>query len=180
MKIKSKNFCVKPGEAVKLEERPTGVQPLYESKKQYQTVLEEHAVELSALQRLHYASSRYALLLILEGMDAAGKDGAIRHVMSGVNPQDCQVLSFKQLRSWSMMQFRSVQQLRLRWEEETGVDPCAPGPVCLRGPRATVGHPARYASTPPWASYGVGIRQGAASCTSKPPIPSFRTCDFME
>ena len=52
--------------------------------------------ELSSLQRLLYASSRYALLLIVQGMDAAGKDGAIRHVMSGVNPQGCEVFSFKQ------------------------------------------------------------------------------------
>ena len=51
--------------------------------------------ELSSLQRLHYASNRYALLLIFQAMDAAGKDGAIRHVMSGVNPQGCQVFSFK-------------------------------------------------------------------------------------
>ncbi len=51
---------------------------------------------MNSLQRLHYASNRYALLLIFQGMDAAGKDGAIRHVMSGVNPQGCQVFSFKQ------------------------------------------------------------------------------------
>jgi len=58
--------------------------------------LKKHVEELSALQQLHYASNRYALLLIFQGMDAAGKDGAIRHVMSGVNPQGCQVFSFKQ------------------------------------------------------------------------------------
>ena len=51
---------------------------------------------MSSLQQLLYASNRYALLLIFQGMDAAGKDGAIRHVMSGVNPQGCQVFSFKQ------------------------------------------------------------------------------------
>jgi PPK2 family polyphosphate:nucleotide phosphotransferase len=51
---------------------------------------------LSSLQCLHYASSRYALLLIFQGMDAAGKDGAVRHVMSGVNPEGCEVFSFKQ------------------------------------------------------------------------------------
>ena len=51
---------------------------------------------MSSLQQLHYASNRYALLLIFQGMDAAGKDGAIRHVMSGVNPQGCEVFSFKQ------------------------------------------------------------------------------------
>ena len=59
-------------------------------------MLEKHVEELSALQELHYASDRYALLLIFQAMDAAGKDGAIRHVMSGVNPQGCEVFSFKQ------------------------------------------------------------------------------------
>ena len=65
-------------------------------KKQYQKLLGEHVAELSSLQRLFYASNRHALLLIFQAMDAAGKDGAIRHVMSGVNPQGCQVSSFKQ------------------------------------------------------------------------------------
>jgi PPK2 family polyphosphate:nucleotide phosphotransferase len=51
---------------------------------------------LSALQQLHYASAKCALLLIFQGMDGAGKDGAIQHVMSGVNPQGCEVFSFKQ------------------------------------------------------------------------------------
>jgi PPK2 family polyphosphate:nucleotide phosphotransferase len=58
--------------------------------------LEGHIAELSALQQLHYASNRHALLLIFQGMDSAGKDGAIRHVMSGVDPQGCEVFSFKQ------------------------------------------------------------------------------------
>jgi PPK2 family polyphosphate:nucleotide phosphotransferase len=71
------------------------VEPVYKSKDQYQKVLEEHVAQLSSLQRLHYASNRYAVLLIFQAMDAAGKDGAIRHVMSGVNPQGCQVFSFK-------------------------------------------------------------------------------------
>ena len=96
MKINSKDFRVRPGEKVKLREWPTIVQPFCKSKKQYQKLLEDHVEALSALQRLHYASSRYALLLIFQGMDAAGKDGAIRHVMSGVNPQGCEVFSFKQ------------------------------------------------------------------------------------
>ncbi len=96
MKINSKDFRVKPGENVKLEEWPTIVKPSYKSKKQYHKLLEEHVEELNSLQRLHYASNRYALLLIFQGMDAAGKDGAIRHVMSGVNPQGCEVFSFKQ------------------------------------------------------------------------------------
>ena len=71
------------------------MKPVYKSKKQYQELLEEQVEELSSLQRLHYASNRYAVLLIFQAMDAAGKDGAIRHVMSGVNPQGCQVFSFK-------------------------------------------------------------------------------------
>jgi len=87
---------VRPGEKVKLKEWPTIVQPFCKSKKQYKKLLEEHVKALSSLQRLHYASSRYALLLIFQGMDAAGKDGAIRHVMSGVNPQGCEVFGFKQ------------------------------------------------------------------------------------
>jgi PPK2 family polyphosphate:nucleotide phosphotransferase len=72
------------------------VKPFCKSKKGYQELLAKHVEELSLLQNLHYASSRYALLLIFQGMDAAGKDGAVRHVMSGVNPQGCEVFSFKQ------------------------------------------------------------------------------------
>ena len=87
---------MRPGEKVILKEWPTIVKPFYKSKKHYKKLLEEHVEALSSLQRLHYASSRYALLLIFQGMDAAGKDGAIRHVMSGVNPQGCEVFSFKQ------------------------------------------------------------------------------------
>jgi PPK2 family polyphosphate:nucleotide phosphotransferase len=96
MKINSKDFRVRPGEEVKLGERPTTVKPFCKSKKAYQKLLGEHIEELSSLQRLHYASNRFAMLLIFQAMDAAGKDGAIRHVMSGVNPQGCQVFSFKQ------------------------------------------------------------------------------------
>jgi PPK2 family polyphosphate:nucleotide phosphotransferase len=96
MKIDSKDFRVRPRKKVHLSEWPTIVKPFCRSPKEYQKLLGEHVDELSALQRLHYASNRYALLLIFQGMDAAGKDGAIRHVMSGVNPQGCQVFSFKQ------------------------------------------------------------------------------------
>jgi len=96
MKINSKDFRVRPGEKVNLKEWPTIVKPFFKSKKRYQKLLDEHVEEMSALQELHYASNRYALLLIFQGMDAAGKDGAVRHVMSGVNPAGCQVWSFKQ------------------------------------------------------------------------------------
>ena len=87
---------MRPGAKVKLNQWPTTVKPSCKSKKRYEKLLEEHVEQLSALQQLHYASHRYALLLIFQGMDASGKDGAIRHVMSGVNPQGCEVFSFKQ------------------------------------------------------------------------------------
>ncbi|MFY9658099.1 MAG: ADP-polyphosphate phosphotransferase, partial [Methylocystis sp.] len=95
MKISSKDFCVKEGDEVDLGKWATKVEPFYESKDQYHKLLQEHVAQLSSLQQLHYASNRYAVLLIFQAMDAAGKDGAIRHVMSGVNPQGCQVFSFK-------------------------------------------------------------------------------------
>ena len=95
MKISAKDFRVKEGGEVDLGKWPTTVEPVYKSKDQYQKLLEEHVAQLSSLQQLHYASDRYAVLLIFQAMDAAGKDGAIKHVMSGVNPQGCQVFSFK-------------------------------------------------------------------------------------
>jgi len=87
---------VQSGENVDLSKRPTMVKPFCKSKKHYQKHLRQHVEELTSLQRLHYASNRYALMLVFQGMDAAGKDGAIRHVMSGINPQGCEVFSFKQ------------------------------------------------------------------------------------
>jgi PPK2 family polyphosphate:nucleotide phosphotransferase len=95
MKIHIKEYLVREGEEVDLKKRPTIVDPVYGSKSRYEEILASHVEKLSALQQLHYASSRHAVLLIFQAMDAAGKDGAIRHVMSGVNPQGCQVFSFK-------------------------------------------------------------------------------------
>ena len=95
MKISSKDFRVREGDKVNLGKWPTLVDPVYKSKEQYQKLLGEHVAELSSQQQLLYASNRHAVLLIFQAMDAAGKDGAIRHVMSGVNPQGCQVFSFK-------------------------------------------------------------------------------------
>jgi PPK2 family polyphosphate:nucleotide phosphotransferase len=96
MKIESEAFRVREGEKVKLKKWPTKTRPFYKSKEEYKTILETHIEELSARQSLLYADNRYSLLLIFQAMDAAGKDGAIKHVMSGVNPQGCQVFSFKQ------------------------------------------------------------------------------------
>lgn len=95
MKIHSKDFRVAEDAEVDLKKWPTKVDPVYKSKEQYQELLTSHVERLSAQQQLLYASNRHALLLIFQAMDAAGKDGAIRHVMSGVNPQGCQVFSFK-------------------------------------------------------------------------------------
>lgn len=95
-RIVTETFRVQFGEKVDLNSRPTTVKPLFKSKKKYHHMLDSQVEQLSALQRLHYSSDRHAMLLIFQGMDAAGKDGAIRHVMSGVNPQGCQVFSFKQ------------------------------------------------------------------------------------
>jgi PPK2 family polyphosphate:nucleotide phosphotransferase len=95
MKIHPKDFRVAEGDDVDLKKWPTMIDPVYKSKAQYKKLLEAHVEQLSAQQQLLYASNRHAILLIFQAMDAAGKDGAIRHVMSGVNPQGCQVFSFK-------------------------------------------------------------------------------------
>ena len=95
MKINSKDFRAREGREVNLEKWRTIVDPVYRSKKQYRELLSEHVARLSALQQLLYASDAHAILLIFQAMDAAGKDGAIKHVMSGVNPQGCQVFSFR-------------------------------------------------------------------------------------
>lgn len=95
MKIDVDRFRIREDEKVNLDKRPTSVDPVYESKDDYKKMLKQHVERLSDLQNLLYASNRYAVLLIFQAMDAAGKDGAIAHVMSGVNPQGCQVFSFK-------------------------------------------------------------------------------------
>jgi PPK2 family polyphosphate:nucleotide phosphotransferase len=95
VKIRTADYRVKPDSKVDLTQWPTAIKPVYRSKRDYQTLLQTHTDQLSRLQDLLYASNREALLLIFQAMDAAGKDGAIKHVMSGVNPQGCQVYSFK-------------------------------------------------------------------------------------
>jgi PPK2 family polyphosphate:nucleotide phosphotransferase len=95
MTLHSKHFRVREGETVNLHKWHTTIAPVCKSKEDYAKLLAEHVATLSAMQQLHYATNRHAILLIFQAMDAAGKDGAIRHVMSGVNPQGCQVFSFK-------------------------------------------------------------------------------------
>jgi len=95
MKINSNDFRVREGSEVNLKKWPTRVAPAYQSTDEYVEILQDRVKKLSARQELLYASSSYAVLLIFQAMDAAGKDGVIAHVMSGVNPQGCQVFSYK-------------------------------------------------------------------------------------
>lgn len=95
MRIETSAFRAHPGHGVHLAQRPTRVEPVYKSKDQYHKILAEHVERLSEQQNRLYADNRFSVLIILQAMDAAGKDGAIKHVMSGVNPQGCQVYSFK-------------------------------------------------------------------------------------
>ncbi|HYY60035.1 MAG TPA: ADP-polyphosphate phosphotransferase [Burkholderiales bacterium] len=95
MPIRPRDYRVDEDAKVRLKRWPTRVEPYYRSKEDYEKLLAEHIEELRELQDKHYAFNRYALLVIFQGMDAAGKDGAIKHVMSGLNPQGCQVVSFK-------------------------------------------------------------------------------------
>lgn len=95
VKILCSDYRVKPGDTVQLQTWPTAVKRLYGSKSDYEALLQTHVEELQRLQSLLYACNQYAILIIFQGMDTAGKDGAIKHVMSGVNPQGCQVFSFK-------------------------------------------------------------------------------------
>lgn len=94
MKKEFGEYRVKAGDAVDLKKWQTRIKPVYDSKEEYRALLEEHVERLSKLQQLLYASNRYAVLVVFQAMDAAGKDGCIKHVMSGVNPQGCCVYSF--------------------------------------------------------------------------------------
>ena len=95
MKLDTKDFRVGEGDDVDIKTWPTAVDPIYQSKADYHAILADHVAQLSAQQQLLYASNQHSILLIFQAMDAAGKDGVIRHVMSGINPQGCQVFSFK-------------------------------------------------------------------------------------
>jgi PPK2 family polyphosphate:nucleotide phosphotransferase len=94
-KKQANTFTVAPDTDVKLQQWPTLVDPLYDTKDNYKELLQTQIDALSQLQTVLYADNRYSVLIVLQAMDAAGKDGAIKHVMSGVNPQGCQVFSFK-------------------------------------------------------------------------------------
>ncbi len=90
------SFRVREGSGLKIGDRKTDDTGDYRSKKEAVLALERNVERLAALQDVLYAQNVYALLIIFQAMDAAGKDGAIKHVMSGVNPQGVQVFAFKQ------------------------------------------------------------------------------------
>ncbi len=91
----SRPFCVEQGDKFRLKDYdPAGTNGV-KSKQQAQEILQRGTEALSHMQEKLYAQDRWALLLIFQAMDAAGKDGVIKHVMSGVNPQGCEVHSFK-------------------------------------------------------------------------------------
>jgi PPK2 family polyphosphate:nucleotide phosphotransferase len=95
MKIKTQRFRVPEGKDVALEAWPTVVMPFYDSKDEYEGLLGQQKKRLGEKQHLLYAADRHSLLVIFQAMDAAGKDGVIRHVLTGINPQGCRVYSFK-------------------------------------------------------------------------------------
>lgn len=99
-----KRFKIEPGKKFRLKDHDTGWAQTRELeelgkdkvKERAKSLLEKSLADLAEAQQVLYADDRYSLLIVLQAMDAAGKDGTIKHVMSGVNPQGCQVFSFKQ------------------------------------------------------------------------------------
>jgi PPK2 family polyphosphate:nucleotide phosphotransferase len=94
--MNEKDFLVPPGEKIKLSDYDPGFTGPYKQKEEAQSKLEKDVEKLAQLQDVLYASHQYAVLIVLQGMDTAGKDSIIKHVMSGVNPQGVHVKSFKQ------------------------------------------------------------------------------------
>ena len=96
MKIDVRQFKVKPSSKLKLKDLPTRTKTLCATEDGYRRLLEQHVKQLSDLHDLLYSANKYAVLLLLQGMDASGKDGIVKHVMSGVNPTGCEVVAFKE------------------------------------------------------------------------------------
>ena len=94
-KIHPEPYKVQPGTDLRLDRVETLSAPFYRSEKHYQKLLAAYRAELDSHQELLYATGQQSVLMIFQAMDAAGKDGVIRHVMSGINPQGCQVFSFQ-------------------------------------------------------------------------------------
>jgi len=89
------SYCCDGTSPFRIADAPTSIDRLYDSKKDYKDLMEEFREEIDDLQQTMYAHDHYAMLLVFQAMDAAGKDGTIRHVMSGVNPHGVDVHAFK-------------------------------------------------------------------------------------
>ena len=94
MKLKSP-YLIKPHAAVKLSRLSTADTGGFDTDDAAAAVLVKHREQLASLQEVFYASQKKALLIVLQGMDTAGKDGTISHIFSGINPQGCDVAAFK-------------------------------------------------------------------------------------
>jgi PPK2 family polyphosphate:nucleotide phosphotransferase len=94
MKLKS-SYLVKPHAQVSLAKKSASDTGGYLSEETAAAILVKHRTQLASLQEVFYASQKKALLIVLQGMDTAGKDGTIRHIFSGINPQGCDVAAFK-------------------------------------------------------------------------------------
>ncbi len=95
LKIDPEHYYYQPGKSKPLKELGTEVKDLYKDKKEYRSLLKEYTEDIDDLQSMMYAHGKYSLLLVFQGMDSAGKGGAIRHVMSGINPAGVNVSTFK-------------------------------------------------------------------------------------
>lgn len=93
---KDENLLVKPGSKVNLKDFDTRYTAGFKDKEDAAEMLAKDVARLAELQDMLYAMNKYSLLIVIQAMDAAGKDGTIKHVMTGVNPQGCNVTSFKQ------------------------------------------------------------------------------------
>lgn len=96
MTLDVSKYCITDGKKFRLKDYSTIDKPFYKNKKDYKEILKGNTKEMSEQQSMLYATGKYSLLIIFQAMDAAGKDGAIKHVMTGVNPQGCRVQNFKQ------------------------------------------------------------------------------------
>lgn len=94
-RIKVEDYRYVPGQSQRLVAIPQEIPDVYEDKDEYEDMMEEYMEQMQSLQDMLYAYDRYSLLLIFQGMDTAGKDGAIKHVMSGINVTGIQVFTFK-------------------------------------------------------------------------------------
>ena len=105
MNIDTELFRVLDDAELDLKDTPTVIKPFYRSKKDYRNILDEDTIELRDQQSVLNASGQYSLLIIFQAMDAAGKDGAIKHVMSGVNPQGCHNLKCTNIQFFQELHF---------------------------------------------------------------------------